>query len=109
MDVGLPEGPSFFLFSDHAASLQVMEESGFQDVRFSQVDMSWQLGSGEEFFEAFYNGSARTGALLRAQSEEALLLIRSAVLGELAALAKDQSGSIEVAMSAIVASAAKGL
>ena len=109
LDVGLPEGPSFFLFSDHTASRQVLDESGFKDVRFSQVDMSWRLGSGEEFFEAFYNGSARTGALLRAQSEQALLRIRAAVLGELAALAKEPSGSIEVAMSAIVASAAKGL
>ena len=41
--------------------------------------MSWRIASADELWEAYYNGSVRTGGLLREQTPEALAAIRAAV------------------------------
>jgi hypothetical protein len=65
----------------------------------------WQLPSPDDLFVAFYEGTARTGGLLRAQSREALDNIRTAVIK--AASAYEKGGGVEIPMPAILTSAQK--
>ena len=65
----------------------------------------WRLASVDDFFAAFYEGTARTGGLLRAQSREALDSIRLAVIKTASAYEKD--GVVEIPMPAILTSAQK--
>ena len=65
----------------------------------------WRLPSPNDLFVAFYEGTARTGGLLRAQSREALEGIRTAVIRAAAAYEKD--GNVEIPMPAVLASTQK--
>lgn len=79
-NVKLPAGPPFFKFSDPAAAEDLLRSAGFTDISSEKAPLAWNLTSPDEFFRAFYHGTARTGGLLRAQPEENLQRIRDAVL-----------------------------
>lgn len=98
--VKLPPGPPFFRFSDPAESIRVMESSGFRNVAITQLPLNWKLDSPADVFEAFYQGSARTGGLLRAQSPSTLAKIRVAM--ENAAASYRQQDHLEIPMPALV-------
>ncbi len=104
-NVPLPAGPPFFRFSDRAESARVLESCGFADVRVTQIPLLWKLASPGEFFDAFYNGSARTGGLLRAQTGSALAKVRAAVEQRVTTYAR--GGHLEIPMPALVVSARK--
>ena len=104
-NVPLPEGPPFFRFSNPAESKRTLREIGFTTSMITEVQQIWQLSSPDDLFVAFYEGTARTGGLLRAQSREALEGIRASVIKTAAAYEKD--GDIEIPMPAILTSAQK--
>ncbi len=105
LSVPLPEGPPFFRFSDPAESERTLRIIGFTNPVITEVPQIWWLSSPDDLFVAFYEGTARTGGLLRAQSRVALNRIRAAVIKAAAAYEKD--GGVEIPMPAILVSAQK--
>ena len=104
-NVPLPEGPPFFRFSDPAESERTLHAIGFTNLSITEIQQMWRLSSPDDLFVAFYEGTARTGGLLRAQSREALDSIRTAVIK--AASAYEKGGIVEIPMPAILTSAQK--
>ena len=108
VDVGLPEGPPFFRFADAAECRCTLEGVGFEAVTVTRVPQVWRLPGPDDLFDAMYRGTARTRALLRAQTEPALDGIRAAVTeGARAYGALD--GGVELPMPAVLTSARKPL
>ncbi|RKU09331.1 SAM-dependent methyltransferase [Candidatus Poribacteria bacterium] len=103
--IQLPEGPPFFRFSDPAESERTLQAIGFTNLSITAVQQIWRLPSPNDLFVAFYEGTARTGGLLRAQSRVALDNIRTAVIKAASAYEKD--GSVKISMPAILTSAQK--
>jgi ubiquinone/menaquinone biosynthesis C-methylase UbiE len=85
MDVGLPMGPNFFLFSDPEESAKALATAGFVSPTFSQVPQVWRVSDPDEVFDVFAEASVRAGATLRAQSpssrEAIKLALRDTVAG----------------------------
>lgn len=79
MDVGLPAGPNFFLFSDPGESEHRLTAAGFRDVDSTTAAQMWTVSSAEELFAAVMNGSVRAAATLRGQEPDALDRIKAAV------------------------------
>ncbi len=104
-NVPLPEGPPFFRFSDPTESERALQAIGFTNLSITEVQQIWQLSLPDDLFVAFYEGTARTGGLLRAQSREALDNIRTAAIK--AASAHEKDGIVEIPMPAILTSAQK--
>jgi len=104
-NVPLPPGPPFFRFSDRDESRRVLAACGFAEIAVTQLPLVWRLASPDEVFDAFYNGSARTGGLLRAQTPSALAAVRNAILKNAAAFARGDH--LEIPMPALVFSARK--
>jgi SAM-dependent methyltransferase len=105
MDVSLPPGPSFFMFSDRDRCVQSLETAGFHDVSVVRVSQSWQVPTADHVFEAIWKGTVRAAALLRAQTPEALARIREEMRNTANAHVLD--GKIELQMPAVVASGRK--
>lgn len=103
--VPLPEGPPFFRFSDRPENQRTLQAIGFTNRSITEVQQIWQLSSPDDLFVAFYEGTARTGGLLRAQSKEDLDSIRAAVIEAASTYEKD--GIVKIPMPAILASARK--
>jgi ubiquinone/menaquinone biosynthesis C-methylase UbiE len=103
--VQLPQGPSFFRFSDPAECDRTLREAGFVNVRLMSLPQVWRFNAPDELFDAIYNGGVRIKAILRAQSSEALEAIRTAARE--AAKNFIRRGIIELPMQAILASAVK--
>jgi len=105
LDVPLPEGPPFFRFSETGESIRSMLAAGFVDPRVDEVRLLWQLPSAGALFDAFANGAVRTAALLRAQSEDALVEIHTAVVEEASTYRRGEI--IELPMAAVLTSGTK--
>jgi SAM-dependent methyltransferase len=103
MDVPLPPGPSFFLFSDPAQCERSLHAAGFRSATVAEVPQVWRVASPDAPFEAIMRGTVRAAALLRAQTPEALAAIRDAT--RQAASAYARGGMIELMMPAVVAAA----
>jgi SAM-dependent methyltransferase len=101
MDVGLPPGPNFFLFSDPAQCDRSLNEAGFWSPTVTKVPQVWRLASPDLLFEAIMTGTVRAAALLRAQRPQALQAIREDVVKSAGAYLRD--GSVELSMPAVVA------
>ena len=104
-NVSLPEGPPFFRFSNPTESGRTLRAIGFTDPSITEIQQTWRLSSPDDLFVAFYEGTARTGGLLRAQSREALEGIRAAVIKAASAYEKDEV--VEIPMPAILTLAQK--
>lgn len=104
-NVSLPQGPAFFRFSDKYEFLNQLEEVGFKDVKFRHIDMTWKLPDGEALFNAFFQGTPRTGGTLRAQSPASLAAIKNSLMES--ALQFNKSGSLEIPMVSLLAVARK--
>jgi ubiquinone/menaquinone biosynthesis C-methylase UbiE len=99
--VELPAAPNFFRFSDPDSSAALLHHAGFTKVESHVVPMTWTLSSAEAVFDAYDKGSARTGALLRAQTDDARMLLRDAITKS--AIAFQQSdGSVRIPMPAML-------
>lgn len=78
----LPEGPPFFQFSDDDVADRALRQAGFAEVHIDEVIADWVLPDADVLFQAFFDGTARTGGLLRTMDEAALAVVRAAtVLG----------------------------
>ena len=106
-EVQLPQGPSFFRFSDPAECGRTLREAGFLNVRVTSIPQVWRFNAPGGLFDAIYYGGVRIKAVLRAQSNEALEAIRNAASE--ATKNFNRGGTIELPMPAILASAVKPL
>jgi SAM-dependent methyltransferase len=105
LDVGLPAGPNFFLFSDPEQSTQALRHAGFVSPSCLQVPQVWRIADPDELFAVITEGTVRAAATLRAQSPQARDAIRAALRDTVTAYKRGQY--FEVPMPAIVATAAK--
>ena len=78
-DVGLPQGPMFFQYSDPEGANAVLNRAGFHDPTFEYVPQTWCMGSPANLFERMSRSTVRMGALLAKQSPEARANIARAV------------------------------
>ena len=69
-NVGLPEGPPFFRFSEPGACVSALSEAGFERPRVQRLPLIWRLPSADALFQAALCGAVRTSAALRAQTPE---------------------------------------
>ena len=104
-DVGLPAGPPFFRFSDPDECRRTLRHIGFVDPDVQPLPLVWTLPSADGLFDAMSRGGVRTTAVLRAQTPEALVLIRQAL--RTAMLAYAHGDTFAVPMPAVLASATK--
>lgn len=79
MDVGLPVGPNFFLFSDPEQCARALSGAGFASPSCQEVPQVWRLTDPDDLFEVIARGSVRAAATLRAQSPTARRAIREAM------------------------------
>jgi SAM-dependent methyltransferase len=101
----LPIGPPFFRFSDPIECETTLEQAGFSATAIVKVPLIWRIGSADDLFTAFYEGTARTGGLLRAQTPECVSAIKEGVRkhGEKYL----QSGKLSIPMPALIVTARK--
>jgi hypothetical protein len=64
--------------------------------------LRWRLADAGEFFTAFHLGTARTGALLRAQSAPGREAVRAAIHREVQDRFTVDGGTIEIPMPAMI-------
>jgi ubiquinone/menaquinone biosynthesis C-methylase UbiE len=105
MDAPLPPGPPFFRFSDAQECSESLQRAGFASPSVEQLPLVWEVPSPAALFDAFFEGTVRSGALLRAQSSDALPAIRYAI--EQAAKPYEKDGRVLLPMPAVLASAVK--
>ena len=79
LDVGLPQGPNFFLFSDPDQSKSALTNAGFISPSFRQVPQMWRVSDPDKVFEVLSGATVRASATLRAQTSQAREAIRAAL------------------------------
>lgn len=105
MDVGLPVGPNFFLFSNPEHSIKALRDAGFASPSCHQVPQVWRLSDPDQLFEAVTEGSVRAAATIRSQT----LTVRDAIRAALRETVKayKRKDHFELPMPAVIATAAK--
>ena len=79
MDVGLPVGPSFFMFSEPTECTRALRAAGFTTPSFREVPQVWRVEDPDELFEVIARGTVRARATLRAQTPAARSAIQAAM------------------------------
>ena len=105
MDVGLPAGPNFFLFSDPEQSTKALLNAGFVSPSCRQVPQVWRVSDPDEIFEVVTEGTVRAAATLRAQRPGAREAIKAALRNTVTAYKRGEY--FEVPTPAVLAAAVK--
>ena len=106
MEVDLPAGPDFFLFSDAGQCVRALTQAGFSDARVDSVPQLWRLPDADALYRIMAGATVRAAAVLNAQSPAARAAIREAMRQRLGAYATTD-GQIDLPMPAVLASAVK--
>jgi ubiquinone/menaquinone biosynthesis C-methylase UbiE len=80
-DVGLPEGPPRYLYTEREECQKVLEQAGFngESMSYDSRSVEWHLPTAGYFFEVERDAGVRTAGLLARQSPDRLNTIRIAV------------------------------
>jgi len=105
MDVGLPTGPNFFLFSSPEKSINALRDAGFDSPTFRTVPQVWRSSDPDQLFAMLASGTVRAAATLRAQTSDARKLIREVVRQTVSAYKRGVE--YEMPMPAVVAAAVR--
>ncbi len=105
MDVPLPPGPPFFRFCDWNECERTLRDAGFIEPHVVEVGQTLHTRAPETAFHILMHGGVRMGAMLRAQTPQALALIETAVYEDSAPYR--QGDDIRVPMPCVLASAKK--
>jgi SAM-dependent methyltransferase len=105
-DVPIPPGPPFFRFSDAEESSRALRAAGFSDPQVSEVSQTWHIPSPDTPFRFLMRGAVRTGAILRAQTPDALIKIQEAVAESAGRYGVGEE--LQVPMPCVLASATRG-
>lgn len=103
--VSIPSGPPFFTFSGSDYTENILHMLGFTNVAHKSIPLVWALNSPEDVFDAFFEGAARTGALLRRQPRDMQASIRRAIIESCTPYIVD--GTVRIPMPAYVFSGTK--
>jgi len=79
LDVGLPAGPNFFLFSDAAECKRALTAAQLSSPAVTSVPQTWWMDSPDEAFDTILHGTVRASATLRAQTPAAREAVRHAM------------------------------
>lgn len=105
LDVDLPAGPNFFLFSEPEHSTRALLSAGFVSPSCRQVPQVWCISDPDEVFRVIAEGSVRAAAMLRAQSPSVRQAIKAALRDTVAA--HKHGDWFELPMPAALATAVK--
>lgn len=105
LDVGLPAGPNFFLFSDPERCRTELLSAGFVAPNVAVLSQVWRVPSSEAAVETILQATVRASATLRAQTPEARAAIFAAIKQTLEAYRRE--AGYEIPMPAVVAAARK--
>ena len=106
LDVGLPVGPNFFLYSDPEACKRSLLSAGFVKPVVTVVPQVWRAPSADAIFDTIMNGTVRAAATLKAQTSQAQESIRVALRATFSTYGRD--AGYEIPMPAVLASAVRG-
>ena len=81
LNVGLPEGPPRYLYTEREECRKALERAGFdgESMSYDTRSVEWHLPPASYFFEAERDAGVRTAGLLARQSSEKLDKIRVAI------------------------------
>jgi len=105
LEVGLPAGPNFFLFSDPERCKSALLGAGFVQPQVAVEPQVWRVAQAEAAVETILQATVRASATLRAQTPAANAAIVAAIKRSIEACRG--ADGYEVPMPAVVASAAK--
>jgi ubiquinone/menaquinone biosynthesis C-methylase UbiE len=105
MDVGLPVGPNFFMFSDPAQCNEALSAAGFVSPSFRSVPQVWRMTHPDAVFDIIAGVTVRAAATLRRQEPGAIEAIKAAVRETV--MRYKYSNGYEVPTPAVLAAAVK--
>jgi len=105
MDVDLPEGPNFFMFSDPEKCKQFLTQAGFVSPIVEYVPMVLRVPDADMVFDGIAGGTVRVAAVLAAQKPDVANQIKEAVCAKVSEYAVGDH--YEIPMPALIAYAMK--
>jgi hypothetical protein len=78
MNVTMPHGPNIFQFSTFAKMDELLSTAGIANVQSKRHAQNWRPPSGSHFLRAAREGTVLTGAILAAQTEQAIATVATA-------------------------------
>jgi len=106
LDVGLPEGPSKYLYGEREECRQVLKRAGFDGTSMSYETrtVEWHHPHAGYYFEAERNAGVRTAGILARQPPETLEAIRVAIENGIKQYARGNEFVLPMAANVIVVS-----
>lgn len=103
VDIGLPAGPNFFLFSNPTEAETRLQAAGFHAVSVTTVPQTWALASPDELCEAVLSGTVRAAATLQGQRPEAFEAIRAAIRETISAYKRGETYAVPMPVVLVAA------
>jgi SAM-dependent methyltransferase len=103
MDVGLPEAPPMFRFSDSEECEKLIRAAGLGNATTRVLRHTWTLPGPDGLFDAFRAGGVRVSMTLNRQTDQATAAVKSAVREACAPYAKD--GRLYIPMASVLTAA----
>jgi ubiquinone/menaquinone biosynthesis C-methylase UbiE len=106
LNVGLPEGPPHYLYSEREECRKVLGQAGFDrnSMSYETRSVEWHLPTATYFFEAERDAGVRTSGLLARQSPQRLDAIRVAIENGIKRYAKGNEFVLPMAARVVVVS-----
>ncbi len=101
MNVELPPGPNFFLFSNPEQCEQALTQAGFVSPTVKSLPLVLRVPNADMVFDGIAGGTVRIAAVLKAQAPEASERIKQAVRHKISEYAAN--GQYEIPMPALIA------
>ncbi|HKK36029.1 MAG TPA: class I SAM-dependent methyltransferase [Paracoccaceae bacterium] len=100
-----PPGPDFHRYASREASIETLEEAGFSDADWREVDCALTLEDPGGLYDLFAEATVRAAMLIAAQPEAARKAIREAMIRGVEAEPEDEHGRRVVPMPATLVTA----
>jgi SAM-dependent methyltransferase len=94
----IPPGPPFFKFADDTEFTRLLEAGGFVDIEISTLSITQRVTSPEAWWDALVDGSVRTAALIRGQTDEVRTALKAAFDRNFEALRSDDGYELPMAV-----------
>lgn len=105
MEIPLPEGPSFFLYSDHEACRRALTDIGFYNVDVVELPLVFRAGSPQRVLAFVHDATVRLSTLLSLQTQDVQSQIDAEIVAAVEAYGR-RSG-LDLAHPAVMASGQK--
>lgn len=98
-DVGLPQGPDFFQFSDADYCQESLSHCGFEEIVSTSLQLVWEIEDPDDLCETIMQATVRTATIIRHQSKEAQSAIMSDIRTRVRAFADRGKFSVPMPIS----------